>query len=370
VTDPPWDVVFFSSVDFRSHAQRPQAVARELAARGSRVLYIDNIGLRLPRLSDRRRVARRLRAAREPAAPGPITVVSPLTPPLDHWRPVRALAHRRLSKRIASWRRDRPVVVWTYLPNPVIGDVAQTSGADALVYEYADLASARLDARSERHRARVASWEDAMFDRATCVFVPSDQLRDARGITSANAHVVPHGTPSPPSQPHAPLVAGVARPRIAFVGSISAVVDIALLDDLARTHPEWSLVIVGPAHVPLKSLEHRPNVVLTGEIDSDAVAAVLEGCDVGLIPYRLDRGGVDAISPLKLTEYRAHGLPVVSVDIPAVHDRDGVEIARGTDGFSSAIQCALAAGRSPAERGPTWADTVGAMVEMVRTRVT
>jgi UDP-galactopyranose mutase len=366
----PWDVVFFSSVDYVSHAQRPQAVARELAARGARVLYIDNLGLRLPRLSDRRRIVRRVRSAREPVAPGPITVVSPLVPPLEQRGPVRAIARRRLLDRIEGWRSNRPAVVWTYLPNPVIGDVAESMRAAAVVYEYADLASVRLHVRSTRHRARVAAWEDAMFRRADVVFVPNERLSAARGIASANVHVIPHGSP-PENITHASawLSESVPHPRIAFVGSVSEVVDVALLDGVALAHPDWSFVVAGPARAPIRSLRQRCNVVVTGEISPDEVSAILDECDVGVIPYRCDQPGIDTVSPLKLGDYRAHGLPVVSVDIPEVRGRDGVEIAAGIDGFGAAIGRALAEGRGPGERGATWADAVGAMVDLVRTTV-
>lgn len=365
--DAPWDIVFFSSVDFASHAQRPQAVARELGAHGARVLYIDNLGLRLPRLTDRRRIVRRLKSAREPSTPGPITVVSPLLPPVEHWWPVGELARRRLVARVQQWRTDRPLVVWTYLPNPVIRAVADAIHASALVYEYADLASVRLHVRSARHRARVATWEDDMFHRADFVMVPNEQLPEARQITGANVHLIPHGSAPPNSaETTSPLNERVPHPRIVFVGSISEVVDVALLEGLAVAHAEWSIVVVGPARVPIRSLGQRANVVVTGEVSSDVVAAMLDDCDAGLIPYRLDQPGIGTVSPLKLGDYRAHGLPVVSVDIPAVRGRDGVEIAAGVDGFGAAITRALASGRDARDAGPTWADAVDDMLALVR----
>lgn len=110
-----WDVVFFASVDFDSHDQRPQAVARDLAARGARVLYVDNIGLRLPRPHDAHRVWRRVRSSlrrrRVPPAiaspdvgtlpAGSLAVVSPVLLPLDHVVAVRAASRWWL-------RRGRP----------------------------------------------------------------------------------------------------------------------------------------------------------------------------------------------------------------------------------------------------------------------
>lgn len=366
----PWDVLFFSSVDFASHAQRPQAVARELVARGARVLYVDNLGLRLPRWADRKRVVRRVRSARaKPGATNPITVLSPMVPPLERWPSARTFARQWLLSRVQPWRTDRPLVVWTYLPNPVIGEVADAAGARALVYEYADLASVRLHVRSGRHRDRVAAWEEQMFARANAVFVPTERLLEARGIEVPYSHVVPHAPPTAKPATRPQLSAQWPHPRIAFVGSISPVVDVDLLDELAATNPLWSFVIVGPARVPLRQLSRRPNVLIMGEREPDDVAALLSECDVGIIPYVRDARGIDTVSPLKLHDYLARGLPVVSIDIPEVRGYDYVEVAAGVSGFAAAIQRALERGRGPGRVAGTWADAVGEMVERVRESV-
>lgn len=380
-----WDVVFFSSVDYSSHWQRPQAVASELAALGARVLYVDNLGMRLPRLNDRARIARRVRSTLEPReqrtrsgpVPGPslaadaMTVLSPLLPPVDPLRIIDAITSRWLSNRVRAWRREsgeqRPLVVWTYLPTPVVSHVADHARADAVVYEYADLASVRLQARSERHRRRVARWEEQMFHRADAIFTPTPQLLEARGIHSPRARVIPHG--SPQSDPGRRDKAGAAKPRsprIAFVGSISPVVDLALLEGVAARRPDWRMVIIGPARVPLRTLTRLPNVDLLGEKPHDEVLAILDTCDVGIIPYVQDAPGVSTVSPLKLHDYRSRGLPVVSIDIPAVQGLADVEIAAGESGFVDAIERALSRGRGPARRGGSWAVAVREMVAQVR----
>ena len=363
----PWDVLFFSSVDFASHAQRPQAVARELVALGAHLLYVDNLGLRLPKLDDRKRVVRRVRNARaKPDVTNPITVVSPLVPPFERWPQARRFLRESLLARVRPWRTDRPLVVWTYLPNPVIGEVATLSGARALVYEYADLASLRVRVRSTRHRDLVAQWEERMFHRADAVFVPNERLITARGIDVPHAYVVPHGSPTvrPAATPF--LLDEFRHPRIAFVGSISPMVDIELLDGLAATNPLWSFVIVGPQRVPLRQLPRRPNVLLTGERSAEDTAGLLAECDVGIIPYLRSATGIDTVSPLKLHDYLALGLPVVSVDIPGVRGYEDVEVATGVYGFSAAIQRALARGRGPRRVAGTWADKVREMVTRVR----
>lgn len=376
-----WDVVFFSSVDFAAHAQRPQAVARDLARRGARVLYIDNLGLRVPRLRDHRRVVRRLRAslggrspspasgAAETPRPGSLDVVSPLLLPLDHWTPARVGSRRWLVRRIRRWapRSDRSLVVWTYLPNPLIVDVADALGASRLVYEYADMASVRLHARRARHRARVARWERAMFDRADAVFVPTPRLMAARGITDPHVHVVPHG--APPSEVGAPWpeLQSRPRPRIAFVGSISPVVDLDLVAGIARARPGWSIVLVGFARVPLRDLARIPNVWIVGERPQAEIPALLAECDVGIVPYRLDVAGIGTVSPLKIGDYLAAGLPVVSVDLDEVHHPDsGITVAAGVDGFVAAIERYLRSGPPARLDLRTWREAVDEMTDLIR----
>jgi glycosyltransferase involved in cell wall biosynthesis len=296
----------------------------------------------------------------------PITVLSPMVPPFEHWPRARRFLRDWLLARVQLWRTDRPLVVWTYLPNPVIGEVATITRANAVVYEYADLASIRLRVRSGRTRDRVAAWEEQMFARADAVFVPNERLIAARGIEVPHAHVVPHAPPGVKPVTTPQLSAQWPRPRIAFVGSISPVVDVELLDGLAATNPLWSFVIVGPPRVPLRQLSRRPNVLLMGERDPGDVAALLSECDVGIIPYVRDTRGLETVSPLKLHDYLARGLPVVSVDIPGVRGYDDVEVAAGVNGFSAAIQRALQRGRGPGRVSGTWADAVGEMVARVR----
>jgi glycosyltransferase involved in cell wall biosynthesis len=205
-----------------------------------------------------------------------------------------------------------------------------------------------------------------MFARANVVFVPHERLIAARGVDVPHAYSVPHGSPSTGAVTTPQLTSQWPHPRIAFVGSISQVVDIDLIDGLAATNPLWSFVIVGPQRVSLRQLSRRPNVLLMGELDLDSVTGLLAECDVGIIPYLRNARGIETASPLKLQDYLAVGLPVVSIDIPGVRGYEDVEIASGVQGFSTAIQRALERGRGPRRVSGTWADAVGEMITRVR----
>ena len=68
-------------------------------------------------------------------------------------------------------------------------------------------------------------------------------------------------------------------------------------------------------------LRSRDPVHMFDTVGQAEPVATAQACDIGLIPHR-QQAGIRAMSPLKLYEYLAAGLPVVSVDLPSVHGVD------------------------------------------------
>ena len=64
----------------------------------------------------------------------------------------------------------------------------------------------------------------------------------------------------------------------------------------------------------------------------------MRGADVGIVPYRLSTH-TDSVYPLKLVEYLAAGLPVVTTPLPALGSRPGIPIitASDPDSFAEAV---------------------------------
>jgi len=110
------------------------------------------------------------------------------------------------------------------------------------------------------------------------------------------------------------------RPRIGLVGSIDHRLDVDLVAGLAGI---GSVTLVGPIAGGATSLPRRDLARLEsagcrfeGEVTPEQSVAWMAGFDVAVLPYRVDEL-VRASNPLKLLDYLAAGLPVVSVDIPA-----------------------------------------------------
>jgi glycosyltransferase involved in cell wall biosynthesis len=394
----PWTIVCFSGVDWASHRQRPHMLMTALAEQGADVLFVDNLGTRMPRLQDAGRIVRRLggwvrssgsgrgpaaprTASEERSGPGRLRVDSPVVLPMQHLGPVRRLGRstlvRRIRRRIGA---RRPLVVWTYLPLPVIADTAEALGADALVYDWSDDASEHVLSRSAAERRRIGAWEREMAGRADLVFMASAELLRTRGSANPRTHLVPHGAPRRAGRTaEPPELSGLPRPRIGFVGSITEWTDLDLVDDVARERPDWSFVMVGPVKTKAKALQRRPNVVFTGERPHESIPAYLSAFDVAIIPYRVTPA-TTAASPVKLREYLAADLPVVSVDVPEVRPFvPPVRVASDAAGFIEAIDACLAErpapGGDPARtrtRAETWDDRAremaGRITQLLQTR--
>jgi glycosyltransferase involved in cell wall biosynthesis len=373
---PDWNVVCFSGVDWKSHRQRPHWLMGAFADRGARVLFVDNLGTRLPRLRDARAVARKVSgwaASSRTARPGGrsgIRVDSPVVLPLQHLGLVRRIGRATLVRRLRRrLNPSRPLVVWTYLPLPVIADTAEALGADLLVYDWSDDAREHVLSPSARHRARIGRWEDRMAERADVVFVASAELLRSRAPANPRTFLVPHGSPGKGRgrrarpEPH-PALADLPRPRVGYVGSITEWTDLELVDRMARERPDWSFVMVGPVRIRAKELRQRPNVTLTGERPYEEIPSLLAGFDVAIIPYRVSPA-MAAASPVKLREYLAAGLPVVSVDVPEVREFvPPVRVASGPEEFLAQVEAALAGDR-PRRRSPraaSWGERADEMI--------
>ena len=309
----------------------------------------------------------------------------PLYAPLSGRQPLaaltdglRAAALKRAMRRLGI---AQPIL-WLFRPDTA--DVPGRYNESLLVYHIVDEYLGYADVGSER-TADIQRRENALLERADLVLVTSRALLESKGGTNPNTHWVANAVDYErfarvAAAPHEPeSLAGLARPRIGYVGAINDKIDVALLERVAESHPEGTLVLVGPVTATdpetlrgLDGLRERPNVRFLGRVDVEKVPDHMLACDVGLLPYKRN-AWTRHIHPLKMYEYLACGLPVVSADIPSVHaEADLIEIAADGDAFVRAIDRALAydddtARAVRAERASrnTWRDRVAEISRLV-----
>jgi teichuronic acid biosynthesis glycosyltransferase TuaH len=145
--------------------------------------------------------------------------------------------------------------------------------------------------------------------------------------------------------------AALPRPRLLYVGTLDDRLDVAAVRRLLEAFPNASLVLLGPVtdRQLLRELLDHDRVHLWKASSRLEVTAVTMASDVGLLPHRhtdLTR----AMSPLKLYEYLAGGLPVASTDLPPIRAAAAAEPGRVVlvnrrGDFPAAVREALVRGR-------------------------
>jgi glycosyltransferase involved in cell wall biosynthesis len=192
----------------------------------------------------------------------------------------------------------------------------------------------------------VAEMEENLLAQADIVCASSEELCRTRERSKGKPFLLSHGVDfthvSSAPQQSASLQCHCNRPIVGFFGALSPWLDFELICDLARSRPEWSFVLIGPADVDISRLAALPNLFLPGKIPYDKLPAYAASFDVALIPFLVNDLTV-SVNPLKLMEYLACGLPVVSTRLPEVaRYGDFVYLADTAVEFGAAISQALA----------------------------
>lgn len=352
-------------------------------ARENRVLFVESLGLRRPQLAGRdlARIARRLRKGlRAPREVDGVYVLSPLVVPLHAHRAVRALNRRLLRAQVRRAARRvgigeaasragegtgavaggdadtgqnagrRGPILWAYVPQAeALIDVLQPS---VVVYHCVDDAAAVDGIDAESFRAaerRYVARADLVLASAPALAARMREL--SRHVlyapnvadTALFARALEPGAVAPD-----PAVAALPPPRIVFTGAVvAAKLDLALLAELARLRPDWSLALVGPVgpgdpRTDVSPLRALPNVHLLGPRAYERLPAVLCAADAGLIPYAIN-AITNSVFPMKVYEYLAAGLPVVATPLPALAGVSEVATAADAAGIARLLERELAA---------------------------
>ena len=344
-----------------------------LATSGSRVLFIESLGLRRPSLGsprDLRRIWRRLRrGVSRPRERGGVIVLSPLVLPLHSRAPVRWLNALLLRARVGSVARRLGFahpVLWGYVPQAEV--LLDTLDPEIVIYHCVD------DIASQAHidAASFLAAEERFARRADLVIASAPALADRMRRLSSHVLLAPNVADTasfacalePGPVDHA--LGSLTEPRIVFVGAIAAKkLDFDLLLGIARARRGWTLALIGPVglgdpETDVSELAREPNIHLLGAREHRDLPTVLRAAAVGLIPYRRSRLSA-SIFPMKLYEYLAAGLPVVATGLPSLEGIADVMLVEGPDAVVQAIEQALAAdtadrrrARSAAVQGHSW----------------
>ena len=337
-------LVVFSHLRWNFVFQRPQHLLTRLAAH-YRVLFIEE--------PTHDGGEARLEVAEADAG---VTVVRPLTPLASRgFADDQIAAMRPLVAELLDRQRVGDYIVWFYTPMalPLLDGLRPL----AVVYDCMDELSAFAGAPPE-----LREREARLMQRADLVLTGGPSLYEAKRHLHPNVLCLPSSVDArhfslegragdeAMVERARQLQGGIAGPRLGYFGVIDERMDLDLVRRLADANPRWNVVMVGPiVKIDPGSVPQRPNLHWLGQQPYELLPRLIEGWEVGLLPFALNES-TRFISPTKTLEYMAAGKPAVSTGIKDVATLYGdvVRIARNADEFIAA--CAAALEETPARR--------------------
>jgi len=176
---------------------------------------------------------------------------------------------------------------------------------------------------------------------------------------NADIHILPNGADvklfqTSDNNPEPGELMGIPTPRICYIGTVNRKVDLPLVSEIAQAQPNWEWIFVGEvkereilADVVLASAykicQKLSNIHFLGEKHRQKIPDYMTYMDVHVLCYRSDEiGWWDSCYPLKLHEYLAMGMPVVSADLEVVRPFQSViAIAQTVDDWINALRYAI-----------------------------
>jgi glycosyltransferase involved in cell wall biosynthesis len=350
------EIVVFAN-DWTADPTSKHQLIRRLAADND-VLWIEAAGMRTPNFSsssDLRRIATKARSFFQASHSvlDRLHVYAPPAIPLP-----KLAAARALNAQLYRWTLRREMhrigmgeesLFWIYAPHvaPLIRHLPRRG----MVYHCVDLWSGFEGFDPEL----MTRWEAEICRRADVVFASARDLAERCLRYNSNVHYVPHGVEHSrfaTALNDGPLpddIRELPGPRIGFFGLIQEWVDIDLIGRLADRLP-YTFVLIGTADRDLSVLTARPNVVHLGRKPYAELPAYCRGFDAAIVPFRISNL-TQSVNPIKLREYAAAGLPIVSSDLPEVRrSGDIARTATTLDEWIAALTSAVALGNDPAAR--------------------
>jgi glycosyltransferase involved in cell wall biosynthesis len=129
-------------------------------------------------------------------------------------------------------------------------------------------------------------------------------------------------------------------PIVGYHGAIATWLDFNLIVRVADSLPHGHVVMVGPFY-KLTKVPKRPNLHWLGYKKFEWLPNYTQLFDAAMIPFRVSPL-TEAVNPIKMWEYMAAGIPVVTTALPEARNIGEIYYSATDDEFSANIRRALA----------------------------
>ena len=227
---------------------------------------------------------------------------------------------------------------------------------------------------SESEQAAIRAHYESTLRIADLVFTNCEGNRQRFAWARGDIIVVPNGAEIHSSSE--PIVMPeqlrtLPRPIIGYMGNLRDRIDWEIVRIITDNRPSWSVVLAGPVEedrVPNWARE-RLNLFLPGPVPYEESRSWISSFDVALMPH-LKSQMTESMNPLKLYNYLAAGVPVVTTPVANIDEVADLVLIRDTpEDFIKAIKSLLLSPRVkiPSERldSFSWERRVNAMLSEI-----
>ncbi len=303
------DVFVWAVIDWHFRMQRPQHLARSLAAAGHRVFYISN------NLADARRKGFRIESLDEQGRLFQVNLNVEGAPTIYHDVPgASTIAQLRASVgELMQWADSDGG--YCIVQHPFWSCTATAMPGSALLYDCMD-----HHAGFENNAPDVLAAEQKLISDADLLIVTSTWLDEALAPVNGHRALIRNGTEFAhfDQRPDRVFKDRAGRKIIGYYGAIAEWFDVELVRAVAVRFPDCLVLLVGNDTAgAAETLDGLDNVVFIGEVPYAELPYYLHAFDVALLPFRVIELTL-ATNPVKVYEYLSAGKPVVSVNLPEI----------------------------------------------------
>ncbi len=278
--------------------------------------------------------------------------------PFHRWRLVRRLDDLRQGRFLNSLFAGGPYDIG--IMNHPTGTPIHKGKVNFLIYDVMDDLPALLHLGGGRPReiARLERQEEQLAQAADLIFTVSPPIfARFRARFSDKTFLIPNGVEydrfakEQDSDPQ-PLPFPTGPPLIVFAGALGEWFDWRTLFYCCQALPDCNFLVMGASAAKFQQLvreRRHPNLKLLGQVPYPRLPAIFRRAQAGIIP-RVEHPASRAMSPLKLYEYLAAGLPVVSSpmhDCTRLATPGLVYVADSPQTFAASLQEAVQLSRRP-----------------------
>ncbi len=222
----------------------------------------------------------------------------------------------------------------------------------------------------------ILDLQQILIQKADYVFVTSKELMKYNISGKKNFWYLPNGVDlehfrKDPSLPQE--YERIPSPRVIYVGSLFQRidrVDMDLIAAAARALPSYNFIFIGPTNISVDEIKNKKNIFLLGPRAYDDIPAYMKHADIGIIPFKQNKL-TKAMSSMKLFQYLAAGLPVVSSKMHELETMNPpVHFTASKEEFIAALQKAYREGKNRPEsfefaKKNSWAERYATLTKTI-----